>query len=705
VWKFGNEPGLDRLINSPESEDAAQLLPLQYHINKTYVAVSRTKSKLYILDDDTGINNLWRVTQNSDLIKSYLSKINEKKEQWNSSHLETYKEGSRLDFSDNVIDNQEETAKQLMEKGLSSKQPYLLGQAARIFAKLNDSQNSAKCKGYVEIFDEKNYFLAGEYFCEGGWTKLAVQAFLLANNLPNDKAGLNKIIEVSASDLTLKDTVSYYVALAFCRTTIESVDALIDLLLKDAPLQFDNYFPHEAMKQIISGILDNGLKQIVDRNQSSESLLEGAVTLYQKKSISIQTEIIALMAFSLSKYKLAVDYWDMSRKRDEEKYKNAQMQLKDFPDNITVLFSGKDYAKIASEYKKYEGKLSDDAMVIVIQALFFENKHEEAFDAVVNIHSAAQLEKITQACSSCFNSKEKEILSVCVRISDIFSESWNKVLRLIDSAKNGDINPFYVAIALARTNGLPSVLPTTQKLISDFLEREFIRKFENIPESLVFDIGTAIEKAGKRNDDALKYYKLAAKRFSGNREKERVCAERWIHAKEMWVQRHKGLDAINHKEDVAEIEEACARYGINKEKINDFIALDGKSSVMRYIIDTESKKVSIKIPRENKKPPITDDDHHVKQKVEVNIDGYELVYFTKIKRLNITSNADGKTISVCHSESKIGTILTQDYTVTDSFTDDIGACQKIEGTPVYFSVTEEKIMVSFEKTKVVVHFS
>jgi hypothetical protein len=195
---------------------------------------------------------------------------------------------------------------------------------------------------------------------------------------------------------------------------------------------------------------------------------------------------------------------------------------------------------------------------------------------------------------------------------------------------------------------------------------------------------------------------LAAKRFGGNTEKERVCAERWIHAKEMWVQRHKGLDAINDK-DIVEIEEACTRYGISRERISDFIVLDGKPSVMRYIIDTEKKKVSIKIPRENKKSPITDDDH-VKQKVEVNLEGYQLVYFTKARRLNITSNTDGKTISVYHSESKNGRILTQDYTVTDSFADDIGVCQRIEGTPVCFSVTEEKIMVSFEKAKVVVNF-
>ncbi|MDR3326748.1 MAG: hypothetical protein LBT04_01215 [Prevotellaceae bacterium] len=141
VWKFGGKFGLDKLINQAENEDWAQLLPLQYHINKTYVAVSRAKSKLYILDDDTGVSNIWRVTKDGDLINSYLSGINKTKKKWGLDNLGFYyTEGSLSDFSDNVSDNQEETAKNLMGNGLVSKQSYFLRQAARIYSNLQNSQ-------------------------------------------------------------------------------------------------------------------------------------------------------------------------------------------------------------------------------------------------------------------------------------------------------------------------------------------------------------------------------------------------------------------------------------------------------------------------------------------------------------------------------------------------------------------------------------
>jgi hypothetical protein len=711
VWKFGNQPGLEKLINRPATEDAAQLLPLQYHINKTYVAVSRTKNKLYLLDDDTGINYLWRVTQDSDLINSYLSRINKNPKKWSDGNLETYKEGSPLDFSDNIIDNHEETAKQLMENGLVSKQSYLLRQAARIFTNLKDTQRSSKCKGYAEIFDN-SYFSSGNHFHDGGWIDLAIQAFLLANTIPTDKNGFNKIIELSELHATVTNTLPYYVALAVCDTTIESVNNLMDFLLNNnTSLPFDKYFPHEAMKEIISSALDKCLGQITNNKQGLDSLLGRVLKLYQQKTISIQPEIIAELAFSLSKYKIAIDYWNMSQKRDEKKYEDAQKQLKGFPDNITVLFSGGDYQNIVAEYRKYDGKISENDLMMVIQALFLTNLHDEAFNEVVNIHSAGQFEKIIHACSSSLSSKEKTILSVCQRIAVIFDEPWNRILKLIDSTKNENINPFYIAIALARTKGLPNQPSTIQKPITDFMEKEFTKKFDTIPDSLILVIGTAIEKAGRRVA-ALKYYEFAMKRFAGDTEKEQICAERWIHTKEL--QANAELNKEKKTISLDEAEKMRKKYGINiNEKIDDFIALDGKSTVIKYIIDTEMKKtpdeikpsnVTIKIHHENDKNQIAKTDNGIKQKTEFDIEDYRLVYFTKARRINITSNANGKTISLYHFNKSNDCFSSQDYVVTDSFIDDIGGCKKIEETPIHFSITEEKITVFFEKSKVAVNF-
>jgi hypothetical protein len=539
---------------------------------------------------------------------------------------------------------------------------------------------------------------------------LAVQAFLLSNTIssngsPSDTKGFDKIIELSALKSTIANSLYHQVALAVRNVTLESVNDLIDVLLNNALLQLDKYFPQDSVKEIISNVLKKCLKSITDNKQASNATLDKTIKLYRQKTIVVCPDSIADMAFSLSNYKIAVDYWDMSANKDKEKYESAQKQLKGFPDNISVLFYAKDYSKIVSEYKEYAGKLSNGALLMVIQALFFENQHGAGFSEIKNIHSTEQFERIIQSCSSCLAPKEKSILSICQRISIVFNESWNKTLRLIEDVKNGGIHPLYLAMALARTEGLSSQLLTIQKPVSDFLEKEFIKKFENVPDSLMLDIGTAIEKAGRRID-ILKYYEMAAKRFAGDVENERICVERWILTKEMQAKLSKG------KEEVRRIQEAAEKrreYGI-EGKIDEFIILDGKSSVINYIIESEMDKepdkikpakAIVKIPRNNHDAVA---EHSVREKVEFSIEGYRLAYFTGVRKLNIESNTDGKTISLHHSNQKENRISSQDYIITDSFVNELGDCQKVEKTPIYFCMSEDKITVSFENTRTVINF-
>jgi hypothetical protein len=284
----------------------------------------------------------------------------------------------------------------------------------------------------------------------------------------------------------------------------------------------------------------------------------------------------------------------------------------------------------------------------------------------------------------------------------VFNESWNKTLRLIEDVRNGSIHPSYLAMALARTEGLPSQPSTIQKLFSDFLEKEFIKKFENIPDSLIFDIGTAIEKAGRRID-ILKYYEMAIERFNKNTEKRRICAERWILAKELQA-KYSGSKAETSR--AQEAAEKRKEYGIGG-KIDDFITLDGKSSVIKYIIESETiketnkmkpPKAVVKIPRKNHEVD------SVKEKVEFSIEGYRLAYFTEVRKLNIESNTDGKTISLYHSDQENNLVPSHDYVITDAFVSELGNCQKAEKTPIYFCITEDKITVFFENTKIAINF-
>ena len=718
VWKFGSQNGLDKLIFKPENEDDVGLLPLKYHINKTYVAISRAKNKLFILDDDAGTRNIWRVTKDNDLISKYLLEINKSRKNWDLANLGTYKEGEISDFSDDIIVNREENARQLMDKGLDEGTSYQLRQAARIYSEINNIQTAAKCNGYAEIFN-KNYYNAGERFNDGGWNDLALQAFLLANNIPSDIKGIKKIMELSVSKSAITGSFFYLIASSVCDKSFESLEKLLDFILHITALPFEKYFPHDAMKNIIGDALNYNLEQLVDNKQLDDTLYNKIISVYENEILNIRPDIIAQSAFCLSKFKAACDYWNKSSNINKKDYEYAQMQIKGFPDNISLLYSAKDYRKIIDEYNlsKDKMKLTNDAMLFVIQALFFENDRDKAIELLVNIHSAAKYNKIIKECLSCLDPRDKDVLYICQRVSIIFEEVWNKNLLLVENLKNENINPIYIALALSRTDSLPSQLPNIKKIFSNFLDREIIRKFDNIPNELIFDIGTAIEKTELRID-ILRYYEMAIKRFMKNSDNERICVERWILAKETQAKRSGSKDEVLRMQ---EAEEKRKEYGIEGE-IESFIKHDGKTSVIKYIIDSEldkkdekikQEKVTIKIPQKksDKQIKLNNDDltgdisqQYIKQKVEFSLDNYNLVYFTKPKRLNITSNIDGKTISIQYSEQEKDCISTHDFNILNTTVEEIGNCFIIEKTPIHFCITKEKILVYFNNTNVVFNF-
>jgi hypothetical protein len=264
-------------------------------------------------------------------------------------------------------------------------------------------------------------------------------------------------------------------------------------------------------------------------------------------------------------------------------------------------------------------------------------------------------------------------------------------------------------MALARTDKLSIQKPPIQKSFSDFLEKEFIKekRFEKIPDTLIFEIGTAIEKAGRRKN-ALEYYEMVAKRFNGDTAKKRVCAERWILAKELQA---KYVGNKMAEECAKEAAEWRKKYGI-EGKIDEFIELDGKSSVIKYIIESEKKKEpenketdKIKSPHVVVETPHKSHDvGSIRKKVEFSIEGYRLAYFAEVRKLNIESNTDGKTIQLCHSDQEKDCVSSRDYVVTNSFVKELGNCQKVEETPVYFCIAEDKIAVSFENTSIVINF-
>ncbi|MDR2384098.1 MAG: ATP-binding domain-containing protein, partial [Tannerella sp.] len=702
VWKFGGQDGIGRLLNPPENEDAAQRLPLEYHINKTYVAISRAKKKLYIVDTDDGVKNLWRVTEDDKLIDAYLSNINKNQKNWSSANLATYFEGTEKDFSDNEQTNQEDIAKQFMEKGLVSKNAYLLRQASRIYTRLHRYPLAAKCEGVADILSN-NYIAAGDQFSQGGWIDYAVNAYWLGNKFNlDDVAGFKKIFETANEKY--RQTFYYVLASAVIDPDQSAISHFVEFISKlkkedlHENLIKEDWYPVKLFYEILSNSINKIVDLIIKKGFSDKKFLEVFISVRDKEigDISIENEKLAEMAFALEEYKTAVDYWNKSPNRNEKSYKIAEMRIKDFPENIKFLYEKKEYEKIADEFSKFKGALTGETLMIAVKSLFMVKRSEDAFRHIVNFNKADHFKATLQECAEHISSQDKKVITICYKIAQIADENWDQTLNIISEARNNGLKAVYIAAAIARTKSLPKQQPSIQRSISDYLKRDIIENFNDVPRSLILDAGTAIEKAGRRID-SLKFYEYAIDRFS-DKENKQLCVERWINAKELQAK----INAGNEKwadERYREARNKRQEYGIGNKVFDEFIELNNWPELYKFIIDQESSYISKggEEPELNFDKTVTfETTREIKQKIEFDFEGYTFSYFQKNKRLNITNNDDGKTITVSREK-----YASDDYTTIDYSFLPFGDCKKIENTPIIFKLEKDLINVAFDYSRIV----
>ncbi|MDR0742772.1 MAG: ATP-binding domain-containing protein, partial [Tannerella sp.] len=641
AWKFGGQPGIDRLLNPMENEDAAQRLPLEYHINKTYVAISRAKKKLYIVDDDDGINKLWQVTKNDQLIHTYLSDINKSKENWSVDNLASYFEGTEKDFSDDEQINTEDIAKSFMEQGLATKSAFILRQAALNYMKRDNKQLAAKCEGVANIINN-NYIAAGDEFSKGGWIDFAINSYWLGNKFnPDDVTGFKKIIEIANEEY--KQTFYYIFASVIIDVNQSTISWCLDFISKlrkddvEKRLINEDWYPVNLFYESLNNSINKIVELVIKKGFSSKNFLEILISACENGIADISAECLAEMAFELKEYKMAVDYWEKSPNRNEKNYKFASMRIKDFPENIKFLYELKEYEKIAGQFLDFKGELTGEDLVIAVKALFITKRSEDAFKHIVNFTKSEYFNSTLKECESYISSQDKKILTVCHKIAQIAGENWTQILNIISDAKSNEINAVYIAAAIARTKSLPEQQPSVQRSVSDYLKKEIINKFNDVPSSMIFDAGTAIEKAGRRID-VLKFYEYAVNHFQGNQEKVILCEERWINAKELQVKINNGGEKWA-SERLQEARNKRQAYNIENKPLDEFIEFNDWTNLYKFIIQQESNYVA----RGEEKPElnIKTATAETKQNFEFNFEGYRFCYYKKHKRLNITNDDDG----------------------------------------------------------------
>lgn len=400
IYKFGdyfikNCPDLisgfmDKLSSNKISE--TDRIKFSYFFNKLYVAVTRAREKLYIVDTKVAYDKFWKyMIFESPEYENLMARISvivsdsTFKESW-KNNLMPIRMGDREDFKDIEEKSPEVLAEELYEKGQQLKESYYLSKAAGYYNKAGDKIGEKRAKAYSYKF-RKEFEKAGHlfkdldsveslrcYWMGKCWKEICdnLETFKHNDDLKIKSAKfmheLNKDSLMNLLSSIKNDSEKFLMECGFNTILWKNVMiAAADFILAkcDSP---DELFTHfsSAERESISSAL-----QIANKTYGETASIRNVLGMY---------------SFANNQYLEASEYWQYFDGPDFEKFKfknlfyYCQARLSNrLIDKINNFSAGKFYDKV-HEIER-ENKDTNDTVLMKAFGDFFINTQEfaEAF--------------------------------------------------------------------------------------------------------------------------------------------------------------------------------------------------------------------------------------------------------------------------------------------------------------------------------------
>ncbi len=165
LYKFAdNLPDcFTKIVNEEEIDRESDKYELAHFFTKLYIAVSRTKEVLYIVDTEENYNKFWNYFFDNAFVNQLIA-TRQDGEAWKNK-VGGIEFGNRDEFLRRLEENFDplETAKRLKADAMLSQDPKDMNKAAGYFEEGGQGNEAEVCKAYVLLF-RKNFKEAGDKF-------------------------------------------------------------------------------------------------------------------------------------------------------------------------------------------------------------------------------------------------------------------------------------------------------------------------------------------------------------------------------------------------------------------------------------------------------------------------------------------------------------------------------------------------------------
>lgn len=593
LYRFGEKPPkeFDRLLTGDIDvhDDPEERLPYEYFLNRLYVAASRAKGRLSVIDSRDAIDNFWRFATDADMIDALMVRAGGK-DLWEGK-ITFLVEGRESDWREERIDPHEQ-AREYENQGSSKRDSYLLRQAALAYRSAGQELEAARCHAKAFEFEGKLKD-AGKKYEEFGLHEDAFRCywegkhFKAICSLTSHVPSLASRPESRAADFVKQ---SHGVPAAF-------LSIMFELTVSE---EWVRNTANDATWCYLFGKL---VERLSKANQNTDIQWNKAHEIFERLSawgIALHESQRALIAYRAGQYLTAVQLWDAIGRTEDDDYRRAKARIEPFPRNLIWYAKLKDYQQVLNVWLKNRHivaieKLDPDILFEVIDAAIAKEERQLAIEILEVNPERNRLEALL---AQVVKEKNVELTNaVATIVSRLFvqTKAWDAAVKAAENADFGELRGVdtealryilrqsggadkifeTVLFELATSENLPLETPKRQEPVSDFLYRHFIKSSDPMKWRVRLPIevvGAAIERAGLIVN-ALEYYENLSKDHSLPQEKQLFAVQRLVrnlerYAEYLRVQKKSKIDQVNKHEKKAQ--KLRKTFGIGLTELPDY---------------------------------------------------------------------------------------------------------------------------------------
>lgn len=391
LLNFSTDPAyklFQKILNDEELSDDSERFDLAYFFTKLYIAISRAKEQLFIVDTDESYELFWKYFTDENLWKQLIGRfIHDEEKRKLVGHI-TIGDIKTLPQRLSELYDPEENGRQEFEKAKSNKSISGMEDAKSYFQEAGLTRLADECDAYIFLYGAQ-YLKAGDKFLSLNKEQEALNAYWKGECWEKLFSLIQKRNSVSSYDYdNIRLIASQFMTgdcgvAEFLQLLIDNIDSFQDAIV--------SYL--DDQKQW-SSILDKVKKEllIVDKVNITISLTKNLDTLsrfikwYERGLASIRAKLYFTRAefinygvgkkdagFRTDGYEQAISIWEETGdvNNNIEYFKSKKLTSKTTSEEIVWMSFLKETKEIVSLYGGYEWvpKLSEEAANIVFGCL------------------------------------------------------------------------------------------------------------------------------------------------------------------------------------------------------------------------------------------------------------------------------------------------------------------------------------------------